>query len=226
MTKWPRAVIFDLDGTLVDTVGDLAAALNATLAERGLPYHPVEAVRTMVGGGLAKLLDRALEAHGLVLADDERGEAEARLFELYAAKPAALSRLYPGAKETLHALSEAGIAIGLCTNKPASMSRDVLHALGIVGPLACRQCGDGDLPKKPHPAGLLKVLERLGARPEDAIMVGDSVTDVEAARAASLSGVVLVSHGYSAIPVAELGADAVIDDLRELPAALVRLAAR
>lgn len=225
MRPWPSAVIFDLDGTLLDSVGDLAVALNATLAELGLAPHPQDKVRTMVGGGLAKLLDRALATHGAALPDAARDQAETRLFQLYAEQPAVLSRLYPGAAQTLRALDHAGIALGLCTNKPAAISRDLLQAMGIADSFGAIQGGDGDSPKKPDPAGLLRVVDELGAEPSTTLMVGDSMIDVQTARAAKLAGIVLVSHGYSVTPVTELGADMVIDGLEELPAAVAHLAA-
>ncbi len=226
MRPWPSAVIFDLDGTLLDSVGDLAVALNATLAELGLAPHTQVKVRAMVGGGLAKLLDRALAAHDAALADAVREQAEARLFALYAAKPAALSRLYAGAAETLRALDYAGIALGLCTNKPAAITRDLLQAMGIADSFGAIQGGDADSPKKPDPAGLLHVVEELGAEPATTLMVGDSMIDVQTARAAKLAGIILVSHGYSVTPVTELGADMVIDGLSELPRAFSSLASR
>jgi Haloacid dehalogenase-like hydrolase len=100
-SAWPRAVIFDLDGTLVDTVEDLAAVLNQTLVELGLSPHPLDAVRSMVGGGLSKLLGRALAAHAAGLDAVQQDAAAARLLELYAEKPAGQSSLYPGSAETL-----------------------------------------------------------------------------------------------------------------------------
>ena len=224
--NWPKAVVFDLDGTLVDTAADLTVALNATLAELDLPEHPEHAVRKMVGGGLSLLLDRALVAHEISLGADAKAAAEARLFEHYAAAPAARSALYPGAAETLRGLQALGIACGICTNKPHAISRDVLRAVGILDVFAYLQCGDSDLPKKPDARGLLRLVETLGAEPSDTVMVGDSVTDVKTARNANLGAVVLVSYGYTAEPAAELGADLVIDRLDELPQALARLMPR
>jgi len=215
-----RAVIFDLDGTLVDTVGDIAAALNRTLADRDLPPHTEDAVREMVGGGLAKLLEIGLAAHGITLEPADRNAMVDRLVEHYAASPAALSRLYPGVRETLSALRDAGIACGLCTNKPETIARDLLQALGIAEAFGAIQGADAGFPKKPDPAGLTHVVRALGAVPETALMVGDSAIDLETARAAGLSGVVLVSYGYSVTSVTELKADAVINHIHELVPAL------
>jgi phosphoglycolate phosphatase len=215
-----RAVVFDLDGTLVDTIGDLTAALNRTLSDLDLPPHSESTVKDMVGGGLAKLLERGLAAHGASLTGADHDEAVARLLDHYAASPADRSRLYPGAREALSALRDAGLACGLCTNKPEPTARDLLQALGIADAFGHIQGSEAGFPKKPDPAGLAHVVRALGATPDTALMVGDSVVDVETARAAGLSGVVLVSYGYSVTPVTELKADAVINHLHELVPAL------
>lgn len=211
-----RAVVFDLDGTLVDTIGDLTAALNATLAEFDLPPHGQDAVRNMVGGGLAKLLERALAAHGAVLEAADRDAAVKRIFEHYAANPAGSSQAYPGVTETLAALTEAGIECGVCTNKPEPIAKNLLEAIGIAGAFGVIQGSEAGFPKKPDPAGLAHVVEALGAVPETALMIGDSAIDLKTARSAGLKGVVLVSYGYSVTPVTELGADAVINHFHEL----------
>jgi len=217
-------VIFDLDGTLVDTVLDLAAALNQTLAELDLPSHSPQAVRGMVGGGLGKLLDRAVAAHGGTLdgVAREKGSREA------------VSALRGEGRRILAPLSGCGerawrlarswwVPLGLCTNKPEAIARDLLQALGVAGAFGCIQGGDAGLPKNPDPAGVMHVMASLGgAESARTIMVGDSVTDVKTARA----GVILVFFGYTATPAHALGADGVIDHLDELPRALARFAAR
>ena len=211
-----RAVVFDLDGTLVDTIGDLTTALNTTLTELDLAPHSEDAVRTMVGGGLAKLLERALAAHGADLEAIGRDAAGKRIVEQDAATPASSSERYPGAKETLAALTEAGIPCGICTNKPEPIARDLLEAMGIADAFGIIQGAEAGFPRKPDPAGLAHVVETLGATPETTLMVGDSEADVKAARAAGLKGVILVSFGYSVTPVTELRADVVINHLHEL----------
>ncbi len=215
-----RAVVFDLDGTLVDTIGDITTALNRTLADLGLPPHSENAVRGMVGGGLARLLERGLAAHGASLAAADHDRAVARLLHHYAESPAAQSRLYPGASEALRALRGCGIACGVCTNKPEPIAKDLLQAMGIADAFGIIQGSEAGFPKKPDPAGLAHVVAALGATPETALMVGDSVVDVQTARAAGLRGVILVSYGYSVTPVTELEADAVINHLHELVPAL------
>jgi phosphoglycolate phosphatase len=219
----PKAIIFDLDGTLVDTVEDIAVALNKTLRELDLPPHAPETVRGMVGGGLGKLLDRAAQAHGVALERAERTAMLRRLLDHYAAEPAVLSKVYPGARETLGVLREAGIPCGICTNKPDSISRDLLEAIGLADHFAHIQGAVDGVPKKPDPALLRRVTESLRVDPSAAIMVGDSLVDVNAARAANLAGVIVVSHGYSVTPVTELGADAVIHGFDELPGTIAKL---
>ncbi len=218
-----RAVVFDLDGTLVDTVGDLTLALNRTLADLGLPPHAESAVRGMVGGGLAKLLERGIAADGAMLGPADQEKARGLLYRHYAAHPAAHSRLYPDVRETLNALQDAEIACGLCTNKPEPIARDLLRALGLSEAFGVIQGSDTGFPRKPDPAGLFHVVAGLRAEPDTAIMVGDSATDLKTARAAGLKGAVLVSYGYSVTPVTELGADAVINNLHELVPALALL---
>jgi phosphoglycolate phosphatase len=216
----PRAVVFDLDGTLADTVLDLAAALNLTLGELDLPPHSPDAVRGMVGGGLGKLLAHGLAAHGAALEAAAQDAALLRLLEYYAANPAAQSRLYPGAARALEALEAAGIACGLCTNKPQAIAQDLLQALGVADAFGAIVGSDAGFAKKPDPAGVKHVVASLEAEPAATIMVGDSLTDVDTARAAGLGGIVLVSYGYTAIAAEALGADAVIDSLEALPEVL------
>jgi phosphoglycolate phosphatase len=218
-----RAVVFDLDGTLVDTVGDLTLALNLTLADLGLPPHAESAVRSMVGGGLAKLLERGVAAYDATLGPADQERALGLLYRHYAAHPAAHSCLYPDVRETLDALWDAEIACGVCTNKPEPIARDLLRVLGLSEAFSVVQGSDTGFPKKPDPAGLGYVVAGLGAEPDTAVMVGDSATDLKTARAAGLKGAVLVSYGYSVTPVTELGADAVINNLHELVAALALL---
>ncbi len=223
---WPKAVIFDLDGTLADTAEDLATALNAGLKEVDIEPFEVEKVRLMVGGGLIALMERALEARDASLSDAQREELAGRLYTLYAENPVEKSRTYEGAEAMLETLNDAGIVCGVCTNKPQSIAEDVLKGLGMAGHFAFVQGGDTDLPKKPDPAPLIHVMEMLGAKPSQTVMVGDSTADVQAGRGAELAGIVLVSHGYSKLPASEMGGDVVIDSLPELPRSLAVLAGR
>jgi len=215
-----RAIVFDLDGTLADTVGDLTTALNRTFAELDLPPHPEDAVRRMVGGGLAKLLTRGLAAHDVSLEAEEHEAMLARFVAHYAANPCERTVLYPGVAATLRALDEAGIPCGLCTNKHEAITRDLLRGLGIAEAFGAIRGSDAGFPSKPDPACLVHVLNALDVTPETALMVGDSAIDLETARAAGLKGAVLVTYGYSVTPVTELGADCVINHLHDLVPAL------
>jgi phosphoglycolate phosphatase len=223
LTPFPRAVVFDLDGTLVDSAPDIARALNAGFAPLGVPPFPAASVHGMIGGGAAVAVRRAAAAAAITLDETEEALVVARFFKTYAAASAEGNGLYPGASETLARLKAAGIGLALCTNKAERITRIALGALGIAHHFDMVVAARDDRPKKPDPAMVLAALGPLGVEPSHAVMVGDSAADVGAARAAGCRCVV-VSYGYAPVPAAELGADRVIDALVELPAALIALA--
>lgn len=210
-----QAVIFDLDGTLADTVGDLALAIERTLADFGLPPHPADVVQGMVGNGLRKLVDRAFAAHGVTLDEAEHKKAFARLLVHYSADPFENSKLYPGVRETLEQLNAAGIECAVLTNKMEPIAHDVLNGLGISDLFKVVHGEKDGRPRKPDPASALELIQVLGTEPETTLLVGDSGTDLKTAHAAGLRAV-MVSYGYSTVPVATLGPDAVINHLHEL----------
>jgi phosphoglycolate phosphatase len=222
-------VVFDLDGTLIDSVPDLALALNILLDEEGLPHVRHEQVPDFVGQGARVLVSKAMTAVGRPIPDEGEGAARLdRLFErfvsIYESKPVEGTRPYDGALEVLRALHARGLPLGVCTNKPHGATLGVLEALGMA-PLLTAVVGGGVIPeKKPDPAPLLLTLERMGVAPGRAVMVGDTPYDVGAAHAAGMP-IVLVDFGYSPVPPAEAGADLLISSFAELPAALGRLAA-
>jgi phosphoglycolate phosphatase len=216
----PEAVIFDLDGTLIDSARDIARALNLSMERRGLAQFPLPHVKEMIGGGVVRLLERALAAQG---ADTGAAAAVAMEFmEIYGASATAETTLYPGAVEQLEALAEAGVKVGLCTNKPHGLTEQILRELGLNGYFGSVLGGKDENPRKPRPEPLLLVVAELGAAPSRSLMVGDSAPDVGAARAAGVP-VAVLSHGYSKTPVHELGADVVIDTLWELPRAIAAI---
>jgi phosphoglycolate phosphatase len=217
-----RAAVFDLDGTLVDSVPDLAAALNRVLAEAGLPPQPVDAVARMVGHGVARLVERGFAAAGAPLDLAALPRWVERFLAFYADDLSARTRPYPGVPEALDALAAAGWRLGVCTNKPTRLAVGLLDALGLGGRFGAVMGGDAAPERKPHPASLLMTLDRLGVPASAAVFVGDSETDVLTARAAGVP-VALVRGGYTAAPVEALGADAVVDDLAALPALLESL---
>jgi phosphoglycolate phosphatase len=218
-------VVFDLDGTLIETAPDLAAALNHTLAAGGWPAMPPEAVRPMIGDGARMLLKRGLAADGVDLDDAALQPWLDRFIAYYTEHLADASRPYPGLVEQLAGLRAAGFRLGVCTNKAIGFTSKLLAALDLDRWFDAVIGGDSLPTRKPDAGHLLGTLQRMGCVPDRAVMIGDSNNDVQAARKAGVP-IVLVSFGYTAIPVAELDRDALIDSFDELPAALAALAAR
>lgn len=216
------AVIFDLDGTLVDTAADLAAALNRVLRQAGHAALAPTFIATLVGDGSRALVAQALDAVGAG-GDEARVAAfTERFLADYTAHVAVLSRPYPGAVETLAALREAGFALGVCTNKAQDPSERLLAALGLDRFLDAIVGADAVARRKPDGGHVLATLARLGVAPARALMVGDGPNDVAAARAAGVA-VVIVDHGDRHDPAAALGADIVVTGLAAVPTAHVRL---
>lgn len=218
-----RAVVFDLDGTLVETAPDLHATLAEVMGEIGIAAPDIASLRSMVGDGARVLIRRALDAAGHP-ADPVLLE---RLFDRFLARytemPCRGSHAYEGVPEVLAELAARGMALGVCTNKPQAPTEGLLAALGLAKWFGAVVGGDTLPVRKPDPEHALAVLRDLRVPPEQAILVGDSRNDLLTARAAAMP-VVLVSYGYTSIPASELGADLVIDRFAELPAALARLA--
>lgn len=216
-----RTVAFDLDGTLVDSAPDLATALNLTLADLGRPCIPLDQVVTMIGNGARTLLRRGLNATGAC--DDRLIEHGYPLFMHHYADNICNQTLpYPGVEAALDALSDLGVTLALCTNKPEAPARTLINALGWQSRFAAIVGGD-TAKLKPDPAPLLLAIAQSGGGP--AAFVGDSAIDVQTARAADIRCVV-VSFGFAQDPVADLGADAVIDSFDALIPALNNLARR
>jgi len=217
--NYPAAIVWDLDGTLVESAPDLATALNALLNEQGQHTHSVDSVRPMIGGGVAKLIERGFRAAGAPLDEAARDDLVPRFMELYMACATESTHLVPHARDVLTHFYHAGVKQGLCTNKPIAVTRLILSALDITGFFNSVIGGDSTDSRKPHPLPLLTCLEELEVRPEDALMVGDSGADVGAARAAGVP-VILVPDGYTGVPAVSLGADYVVGDLAEIPGSI------
>lgn len=216
-----RAVLFDLDGTLIDSLPDLVAAVNRLLAGAGRGPLSAPAVKAMVGDGAGTLVERAFAAAGGMPGG---GTATwlARFLADYEPRSAETTRPWPGVPETLALLRGQGLVLAVCTNKPRAATAAVLEGLGLA-PFFTLVAAAEDAPAiKPDPSHVTVILDRLGLAPGDAVLVGDSDNDILAARAAGVASVA-VSFGYARGPVAELGADLVIDRFDELPAALVQL---
>jgi phosphoglycolate phosphatase len=215
----PRVVLFDLDGTLVDSAPDIAAAVNELLASEGLATHSVPAVRGMIGHGLEKLVERAFAARGIVLDQEALRGRHAAMAGIYARHLTNLTTVRPGAREAVRAARRSGARSGVVTNKPEGFSRTILAHFDLLTAVHEVIGGDSGYPKKPAPDMLLAACERLGGRPGETILIGDSSADLSSARAAGMA-CVLVRGGYCDGSVDELGADLVIDELTALPAAL------
>jgi phosphoglycolate phosphatase len=216
-----RAVLLDLDGTLVDSAEDLRDALNRLLAEEGLRPVDLAEIKGMIGDGGPKLVERALAATG---GDPDRAATLLpRFLGLYEGNAARRTRPYPGVVETLARLEAAGLRLGCVTNKPSAATREILAALGLARFFGAVVGGDTLARRKPHPDPLLHAAEALGVAPSETAMVGDNYHDVAAARAAGMAALA-VTYGYSHVPHAELGADRLLDRFDEVPEALAALA--
>ncbi len=219
------AFIFDLDGTLVDTAPDLLAALNRLLALKGRPGIDMAELRRLVGRGVRNLIAQAFQQTGAP-ADPAEIEPLVDIFVRdYGSHVADNSRPFPGVIETLQVLKAHGVRMGVLTNKPHGPTTVLIEALGL-SPYFGAVTGGGKRPwLKPDPRLFADVLDELGGSGSGAVMVGDSITDVETARAVG-APVILMSYCYTPEPAASLGADLVLDDFRQVPAAAARLLAR
>lgn len=215
-------VVFDLDGTLVDTAPDILTYLNDMLLELGRPGLDLDEMRPMIGDGVRALLIRGLEASGGVPDNIDIEALFHRYLQRYAEEPVRMSAPYPGMVEALRALSSAGVRLGVCTNKPQAPTDRLLTRLGLDRYFGSAIGGDALPTKKPDPAHLMAVLDQLDVRPERAVLIGDSATDQKTASSAVIP-CILVSYGYTTIPAHELGADRVIDHAGDLIEALANL---
>ncbi len=212
------AAIVDLDGTLIDTVGDFEVALAGALADLGYPPVSREFIRLTVGKGSEHLIRRTLEEAGAPA--DLYDRAWQRYQHHYLAINGRHSEVFAGAAEGLVALRAAGLRLACLTNKPGAFAHPLLAAKSLAGFFDHAFGGDAFPRKKPDPMPLLEACKALGTRPARTLMVGDSSNDAQAARAAGCP-VVLVSYGYNhGEPVASAAPDAVIDRIDELPARL------
>lgn len=219
--QWPDTILFDLDGTLVDSAPDLAAATDAMLVAMGKLAAGEQKVREWVGNGASVLVRRALAGRHDYQADDSHDEPTvARALELffnaYHEVNGHHATVFEGIETFLHTAWEKGCKLGVVTNKPMAFTDDLLERMGLAHWFGVTVSGDTLAVKKPAPEPLHHALEVLGGAPEKTLMVGDSITDISAAKNAGMP-VVAVRYGYNyGGPVDELGAEIVVDSLTEL----------
>jgi phosphoglycolate phosphatase len=214
-----RVVVFDLDGTLIDSLDDIADAANATLTRLGAPDQALsrDLVRDFVGEGVQLLMSRCLAAARL----DRPLEPAVALFrEIYRAHLLDQTSLYPGVLETLDLLRDRRLAV--LSNKLGDMSRAILEGLGVADRFFRILGGDDVAKRKPHPAGLLAILEELHCPPHESVMVGDSNVDIRAGRAAG-ARTAGVTYGFAPQSLRDERPDVIVESIRELPGALTRL---
>ena len=217
-------IAFDLDGTLVDTAPDLIGTLNVLLSQEGLPALALDTARPFIGHGARWLIERGFEAAGAHLHPARAQLLFDRFIAHYRAHIADASRPFPGCEAALDALSAAGATLAVCTNKPTALSVALLEALGLAARFAAIVGPDAAPAAKPDPRHLQTAVAAAGGTMARAVLVGDSGTDVGAARAAG-AGLILVSFGYTEIAAADLDHDVLIDHYDALPDACARLLA-
>lgn len=217
-------LVLDLDGTLVDTAGDLFRTLNVVLAGEGLAPVPRERAVKMVGRGARAMLDTALRHHGVSPEETELDRLTGLFIDHYSREIAVDSRLFDGALDSLDRFSADGWHLAICTNKLEGLARQLLRALDVDTRFSAIVGQDTFAYRKPDPRHIVETVKKAGGDPAAAIMVGDSEFDVDAAVAAGIP-VVAVSFGYSVDPVHSLGADAVIDHFDALHETANRLLA-
>jgi phosphoglycolate phosphatase len=217
-------IIFDLDGTLVDTAPDLVETLNVVLRREGLPAIPYEEARLLVGAGARRMIERGLAGEARPAADIDRLFSD--FIAYYADHVADRSRPFPGVVEALDTLAARGCRFAVCTNKLEWLSVRLLNALGLADRFIAICGQDTFAVQKPQPDALHGTLRRAGGTLHRAVMVGDSETDIATARAAGMP-IIAVDFGYTEIPVAALAPDKIISHFNDLPDAIADvLAAR
>lgn len=217
-----KLLVCDLDGTLIDSAPDLGLSLNILLQREGRRALSHEEVVSMIGDGATKLVERGFAATGHALSPEELSEMVKAFLAIYGEHLSEGTYLYPHAIETLEALKAEGWRLAICTNKPIDPTRQILENLeigqlfeGVVG-------GDSYAVKKPDARHILNLLDELGTRLQDAVMLGDGKNDILAAKNAGLPSV-LYTHGYGTEAAKALGPDAIVEDYRHLKDALAHI---
>jgi phosphoglycolate phosphatase len=218
-------IVFDLDGTLAETAPDIIGVLNTILTREGLPVVPVAMARDLVGAGARALIERGFRLQGEPLEPERLERLFLDFLELYAGRIADESHLFPGVEAALDDLAAAGHLLAVCTNKPERHSRLLMSALKVDARFAAICGRDTFAVCKPDPLHLTLTIAQAGGNPGRAIMVGDSRTDIDTARAAGIP-VIAVPFGYTNVPVSDLGPDRVIGHFEELVPAIDAILSR
>src|ERR1700693_5980860 len=214
-----RTVVFDLDGTLVDTAPDLINALNYILVREGMPPVPLHSARTMIGAGVRRLIERGLELDGRTIAPGDITRLTNDFIDYYAAHIADASRPFEGLEGALDDLAARGYRFAVCTNKLEWLSKLLLDQLGLSARFSAICGADTFGGSQPDPAILRQTIARAGGALASAVMVGDAGPDIGVARRAGVP-VIGVEFGYTDVPIAELKPDRLIAHMRELPGAV------
>jgi phosphoglycolate phosphatase len=218
----PPIVVFDLDGTLIDTAPDLVATLNVVFEREGLAPVPYETARALIGGGAKVMIARGVEAEGRRLEPAKIDRMFVDFIAYYSEHIADLSQPFPGLVDALDQLSDRGHRFAVCTNKLERLSLLLLDRLNLSARFDAI-CGQDTFGiQKPDPEVLHRTIAAAGGSPQHAIMIGDSATDIRTARAAGIP-VIAVDFGYSDRPVAEYGPDRIISHFSQLPDQIARL---
>lgn len=217
-------IVFDLDGTLVDTAPDLVRALNETMDLEGLPRAKLESVRNLIGQGARVLIERTASLHGVAFSAERLDELMREFIGFYRVDIARESKPFPGVIEALDSLAALGAKLAVCTNKRTDLSTQLLDALDISERFSAIVGADAVADRKPHPDHYRAAVTRAGGTVRRSMMVGDTVADVAAARGAG-APVAVVKFGYCEGDVEKLGADVLLDRFSELTPACRRLLA-
>ncbi len=218
-------VIYDLDGTLIDSAKDMQVAVSRVLADHRLPAVTEDDVRFFMGQGSKVTMGKAFAKYGRTLDDAALSAVTREFVRYYEADPVSHTSAFAGVSEVVARFARLGLKQGVCTNKFERPSRMILEHLKLMPPISDLAGADTFPVRKPDPRHILMLVERMGGAPDRTVMVGDSIHDVEAAHGAGLPAV-LVSWGYTDRPASELGAEAVIEKFDALPEALRQIAAR
>ena len=218
-------IVFDLDGTLVDSAPDLLRALNQVMDLEGLPRAPESAVKAFVGHGARVLIEKAAGLQGALYQDGKLDQLTAAFIDFYRADIAGATKPYPHLEAALDTLAAAGARLAVCTNKRHDLAIQLLDALNLTRRFAAIVGADAVVNKKPHPDHFIETVSRAGGELGRSVMVGDSTTDVKSAQGAG-APVIVYRPGYGDVAADDMGADAIIDDYAILDVTAEALLAR